>query len=80
MPTCVRRACGPTRTVADQGVDTELGGLPACHRPIKFTIVVSEPYTSRLATLDSVRGTLIFAGRHRARRVDGRLARWSRGA
>jgi signal transduction histidine kinase len=29
---------------------------------INFTITVSKPYTSRLATLDSVRGTLIFAG------------------
>ncbi|MEX0625921.1 MAG: HAMP domain-containing sensor histidine kinase [Chloroflexota bacterium] len=52
----------PDPAVADQGVTQtfrDLGGLP---EPIRLTIIVSEPYTSRLATLDSVRGTLIFAG------------------
>jgi two-component system OmpR family sensor kinase len=52
----------PDPAVADQGVATELGNLVGLPGPIRLTIVVSEPYTSRLATLDSVRGTLIFAG------------------
>jgi signal transduction histidine kinase len=52
----------PDPAVADQGVTTELRNLVGLPGPIRFTIVVSEPYTSRLATLDSVRGTLIFAG------------------
>jgi signal transduction histidine kinase len=52
----------PDPDVSDQGVTTTLGGFLGLPEPIKYTIVVSEPYTSRLATLDSVRGTLIFAG------------------
>lgn len=52
----------PDPDVADQGVTKVLRDLVGLPGPIRFTIVVSEPYTSRLATLDSVRGTLIFAG------------------
>jgi signal transduction histidine kinase len=52
----------PDPEVADQGVTKELRDLVGLPGPMRFTIVVSEPYTSRLATLDSVRGTLIFAG------------------
>ncbi|MBA3689014.1 MAG: HAMP domain-containing histidine kinase [Chloroflexi bacterium] len=52
----------PDPDVADQGVTETLRDLLGLPGPIRFTIVVSEPYTSRLATLDSVRGTLIFAG------------------
>lgn len=52
----------PDPAVADQGVTETLRDLLGLPGPIRFTIVVSEPYTSRLATLDSVRGTLIFAG------------------
>jgi len=52
----------PDPEVRDQGVRIELllPGLPP--RSITFTVTVSKPYTTRLATLDSVRGTLIFAG------------------
>ena len=52
----------PDPEVADQGVTKELRDLIGLPGPMRFTIVVSQPYTSRLATLDSVRGTLIFAG------------------
>ena len=52
----------PDPDVRDQSVTKRLAGLPGLAQPITFTIVVSEPYTSRLATLDSVRGTLIFTG------------------
>ena len=52
----------PDPDVSDQGVTTTLSGFLGLPEPIRYTIVVSEPYTSRLATLDSVRGTLIFAG------------------
>jgi signal transduction histidine kinase len=52
----------PDPDVADQGVTKELRDLIGLPGPMRFTIVVSQPYTSRLATLDSVRGTLIFAG------------------
>ena len=52
----------PDPEVADQGVTKELRDLVGLPGPMRFTIVVSQPYTSRLATLDSVRGTLIFAG------------------
>jgi signal transduction histidine kinase len=52
----------PDPEVADQGVTQELRDLIGLPGPMRFTIVVSQPYTSRLATLDSVRGTLIFAG------------------
>ncbi|MEO8251128.1 MAG: HAMP domain-containing sensor histidine kinase [Chloroflexota bacterium] len=38
----------------------EVPGLPP--QRLTFTVIVSGPYTSRLATLDSVRGTLIFTG------------------
>jgi signal transduction histidine kinase len=51
----------PDPDVADQGVEKVLRNLPGIG-DITFTIVVSEPYTTRLATLDSVRGTLLFAG------------------
>jgi signal transduction histidine kinase len=34
------------------------GGLP----PLTFTIAITSPYTSRVATLDQVRGTLFFTG------------------
>jgi two-component system sensor histidine kinase BaeS len=51
----------PDPEVADQGVRKELRSLPGVGT-LTFTIVVSEPYTTRLATLDSVRGTLLFAG------------------
>lgn len=52
----------PDPDVRDQGVriNLVLPGLPA--RSIAFTVTVSKPYTTRLVTLDSVRGTLIFAG------------------
>src|SRR4029079_12632611 len=52
----------PDPDVSDQGVTTTLGGFLGLPERIRYTIVVSEPYTSRLATLDSVRGTLIFPG------------------
>jgi methyl-accepting chemotaxis protein len=53
----------PDPEVGDQRVSTiriELPGFP--RRTISFLVTVSKPYTPRLATLDSVRGTLIFAG------------------
>jgi signal transduction histidine kinase len=52
----------PDPDVRDQGVRIRLllPGLPP--RSIIFTVTVSKPYTTRLVTLDSVRGTLIFAG------------------
>jgi signal transduction histidine kinase len=52
----------PDPDVRDQGVriNLVLPGLPP--RSITFTVTVSKPYTTRLVTLDSVRGTLIFAG------------------
>ena len=53
----------PDPEVRDQRVSTiriELPGFPG--RTISFLVTVSKPYTPRLATLDSVRGTLIFAG------------------
>jgi signal transduction histidine kinase len=53
----------PDPEVRDQRVGTiriELPGFP--RRTISFLVTVSKPYTPRLATLDSVRGTLIFAG------------------
>jgi len=52
----------PDPEVADQGGTLTLRDLIGLPGPMRFTIIVSEPYTSRLATLDSVRGTLIFAG------------------
>ncbi|MEP7040508.1 MAG: HAMP domain-containing sensor histidine kinase [Chloroflexota bacterium] len=52
----------PDPDVGPQSATEELKDLPGLLRPITFTITVSKPYTSRLATLDSVRGTLIFAG------------------
>lgn len=52
----------PDPDVRDQSVTKTLADMPGLSRPITFTIVVSMPYTSRLATLDSVRGTLIFTG------------------
>jgi signal transduction histidine kinase len=51
----------PDPEVAPQSATQDLI-VPGLPRPITFTITVSKPYTSRLATLDSVRGTLIFAG------------------
>jgi signal transduction histidine kinase len=53
----------PDPEVRDQRVSTiriERPGIPG--RSISFLVTVSKPYTPRLATLDSVRGTLIFAG------------------
>jgi signal transduction histidine kinase len=52
----------PDSDVRPQSATVELRDLPGLVRPITFTITVSNPYTSRLATLDSVRGTLIFTG------------------
>jgi signal transduction histidine kinase len=52
----------PDPDVGPQSATQELRDLPGLVRPINFTITVSEPYTSRLATLDSVRGTVIFTG------------------
>jgi len=52
----------PDPDVRDQSATTTLKDLPGLTRPITFTITVSKPYTTRLATLDSVRGTLIFTG------------------
>lgn len=51
----------PDPEVADQGYRERLL-VPGFSGTITFTIVVSKPYTTRLATLDSVRGTLLFAG------------------
>jgi signal transduction histidine kinase len=51
----------PDPEVQPQSATQELD-IPGQLLPTKFTITVSKPYTSRLATLDSVRGTLIFAG------------------
>ena len=52
----------PDPDVGPQSATQELRGFPGLVRPITFTITVSEPYTSRLATLDSVRGTVIVTG------------------
>jgi two-component system sensor histidine kinase BaeS len=52
----------PDPDVGPQSATQELRGLSGLVRPITFTITVSEPYTSRLATLDSVRGTVIVTG------------------
>jgi signal transduction histidine kinase len=51
----------PDPQVESRSATQELD-VPGQLQPIKFTITVSKPYTSRLATLESVRGTLIFAG------------------
>jgi two-component system sensor histidine kinase BaeS len=53
----------PDQDVADQLVATDpilIPGFPP--RTITLIVKVSKPYTTRLATLDSVRGTLLFAG------------------
>lgn len=50
----------PDPEVRDRSVTQRLE-LPG-FQEITYTITVSKPYTSRLATLESVRGTLIFAG------------------
>ncbi|HEV8252309.1 MAG TPA: ATP-binding protein [Candidatus Limnocylindria bacterium] len=52
----------PDPEVANQGWQTTLRDLPGISGSITFTIVVSQPYTTRLVTLDSVRGTLLFTG------------------
>jgi signal transduction histidine kinase len=52
----------PDPDVADQSSRERLSGVPGLSGALSFTIVVSKPYTTRLATLDSVRGTLLFAG------------------
>jgi signal transduction histidine kinase len=52
----------PDADVESQSVTATLSDLPGFVGSIKFTITVSQPYTFRLATLDSVRGTLLFAG------------------
>lgn len=41
---------------------TESISMPDGSPPIRFTIKVSNPYTSRATTLESVRGTLLFTG------------------
>ena len=51
----------PDPEVADQGIREKLT-VPGIPGSITFTIVVSKPYTTRLVTLDSVRGTLLFTG------------------
>jgi signal transduction histidine kinase len=53
----------PDSEVEDQRSRTDpilLPGLPA--RAVVFVVTVSKPYTTRLTTLDSVRGTLLFTG------------------
>jgi signal transduction histidine kinase len=52
----------PDPEVRDQSVrgTINLPTVPKSH--ITLTITVSRPYTTRLATLDSVRGTLFFSG------------------
>jgi signal transduction histidine kinase len=52
----------PDPDVADQSSRERLSGVPGLAGALNFTIVVSKPYTTRLATLDSVRGTLLFTG------------------
>jgi signal transduction histidine kinase len=52
----------PDPDVRDQGVRIRLLLPELPPRSIIFTVTVSKPYTTRLVTLDSVRGTLIFAG------------------
>ncbi len=44
------------------GVVTQSISMPDGSPPITFTIIVSNPYTSRAATLERVRGTLLFTG------------------
>jgi len=51
----------PDPEVAGQGIRERLS-VPGLSGSFTFTIVVSKPYTTRLATLDSVRGTLLFTG------------------
>jgi signal transduction histidine kinase len=51
----------PDPEVADQAIRERLA-LPGPSGSITFTIVISKPYTTRLVTLDSVRGTLLFTG------------------
>jgi two-component system sensor histidine kinase BaeS len=53
----------PDPEVSDQAFATEpilIPGFPP--HTITLIVTVSKPYTTRLATLDSVRGTLFFAG------------------
>jgi signal transduction histidine kinase len=53
----------PDPEVRDQRVATDpilIPGFPPSR--ITLVVTVSKPYTTRLATLDSVRGTLLFAG------------------
>ena len=52
----------PDPDVHDQVVHATLRDLTGLPGPITFKIVVSRPYTTRVATLDSVRGTLLFTG------------------
>src|SRR4029077_4922972 len=52
----------PDPDVGDQSFIEVLQGQLGLPGPIRLVIVVSEPYTTRLATLDSVRGTLLLAG------------------
>jgi methyl-accepting chemotaxis protein len=51
----------PDPEVEDQAFRETLSNVPGLPA-MRFTIVVSKPYTTRLATLDSVRGTLLFTG------------------
>jgi signal transduction histidine kinase len=52
----------PDPDVHDQVVHITLRDITGLPGPIRFKIVVSRPYTTRVATLDSVRGTLLFTG------------------
>jgi signal transduction histidine kinase len=53
----------PDPDVRAQSVATERLGLPdGPGSALTIVVTVSKPYTTRLATLDSVRGTLFFAG------------------
>ncbi len=51
----------PDPEVPDQAVSQQIA-MPDLSPPLKFTITVSNPYTSRARTLDRVRGTLYLTG------------------
>lgn len=51
----------PDPEVPDQTVSQQLA-MPDLAPPLKFTITVSNPYTSRARTLERVRGTLYLTG------------------
>ena len=52
----------PDPEVGDQSFVEPLQGFLGLPGEIRLVITVSQPYTTRLATLDSVRGTLLLAG------------------